>query len=186
MKNVLHFAILLILMGFFSFISKKEKKIFPKINTVSLEGTNVVLPDAVKGKFALVCVALDKQGIADLSTWVNPIYTDLLHTQRNNSVVQKDEFNLNTHFVILGEAMSQEMTKNLIDSLEAKHELDLTDKFLFASGGKQDLIDALKIKNETTSNGYLLDYKGVIVYQFVGPYSEGALNKIEAIVSETK
>jgi hypothetical protein len=186
MKKIIVGAIVFLSIGYFSFIAKKEKMIFPKVQTVSLEGKQVMLPEDLKGKYTLLCVALDQKGIKDLSTWVKPIYTDLLHTKRDNSVVQKDEFNINTHFVILGEAMSQELTKQLVDSLEAKHALDLTDKFLFASGLKQELSDALKLKNSSTANGFLLDYKGTIVYRFEGSYSEGKLNKLESILSDTK
>jgi hypothetical protein len=186
MKKILISSTVFLALGIFSFINKKEKMIFPTINTVSLEGASVSLPEALKGKYSLLFLALDQQGIKDLSTWVKPVYNDLLHTNRDNSVVQKDEFNINTHFVILGEAMPQDLTKKLVDSLEAKHALDLTDKFLFASGTKQSLADALKVKNASTANGYLLDYKGVVVYKFEGVYSEAKLNKLEAILSDTK
>src|SRR6185436_15549430 len=72
-------------------------KMFPAMEAETVEDKKVKLPDAVKGKYALLGLAYSKKSEDELNTWFQPIFQKFI--QKNKGIFESFAYDVNVYFV---------------------------------------------------------------------------------------
>src|SRR5690348_1270429 len=72
-------------------------KMFPVMDTETVEDKKVKLPDAAKGKFTLLGLAYSKKSEDELNTWFQPVFQKFI--QKSTGVFESFGYDVNVYFV---------------------------------------------------------------------------------------
>ena len=161
----------------FTFLAMQDNSVkgtmFPAMSGETLKDRKVSIPGNLKGKNALIVLAVSKAAEEDLKTWMDPL---------NDKFIAKTELLASDIHIYLipmlsgakavGAGSAQEKMKKDVDPA-------LLDHIIVYHGDVSKIKATLKMTEKKLPYIFILDNSGKIIYSTSGPYSEDKMDKIE-------
>jgi len=180
MKNFLTAIVCLVSVNFIE--AQVLGKVFPSMETETLEDKKVILPDDTKGKYTLVGLAYSKKSEDDLSSWFNPVYNKFV--RKTTGLLEGMGYDVNVYFVPMftgiNAAASGTAKKKAIKNTDPR----LFPHILFYKGELKPYKEALDFEKRDIPYFFVLDPNGNIVFATSGPYTEDKLDEAEESIED--
>lgn len=147
----------------------------PFISGVTANDQPVRLPDAVKGKYAVLCFASSKDAQKDLETWMEPVYNHYIA----KTGIMDDAFDVEVYFIPVFKGANAAMMESLKRRFRETAQQDLWPHVLFSKQDMKGILQDLKISDERVPYFFLLDKEGKIAYRTSGAYSEEKFDQLD-------
>jgi hypothetical protein len=158
-----------------SFVQAQQT--FPALNCETLSDKKVSIPQDVKGKITLVCLAMSPKAEKLLRAWNNPLYNTLIAEGMGGLMGSRM---YDAHLCLVG--MLKGMAKLGLNEAkkQSKKEIDKWqyDYFMVSNDDVKDLMKLLQISDVKEPHFFVLDANGTIKYHTQGEYSQTKLDEI--------
>jgi hypothetical protein len=152
-------------------------KMFPTMETETVDDKKVSLPGDVKGKYTLLGLAYSKKSEDELNTWFTPVYSKFL--QKAEGLMAGMGYDVNVYFVPMFTGVNAAATgtakKKALKSMDPL----LLPYILFYKGELKTYKEALDFERRDIPYFFVLDPTGKIVYATSGAYSDAKMDKVE-------
>jgi len=152
-------------------------KMFPAMETETVENKKVSLPGDVKGKYTLLGLAYSKKSEDELNTWFTPVYNKFL--QKADGLMAGMGYDVNVYFVPMFTGVNAAATgtakKKALKSMDPL----LLPYILLYKGELQTYKEALDFERRDIPYFFVLDPTGKIVFATSGAYSDAKMDKVE-------
>jgi hypothetical protein len=152
-------------------------KIFPAMETQTVEDRKVLLPDDVKGKYTLLGLAYSKKSEDELNTWFEPVYSKFV--QKASGLMAGMGYDVNVYFVPMFTGINAAATGTAKKKAAKNMDPQLLPNILFYKGELKTYKDALDFEKRDIPYFFVLDPTGKIVYATSGAFSEDKMDKVE-------
>jgi hypothetical protein len=180
MKNILITIVLLAVIN--QAQAQVIGKIFPDMETETVEDKKVKLPNDTKGKYTLLGLAYSKKSEDDLNSWFSPVY---------NKFVRKPEgllaglgYDVNVYFVPMFTGVNAAATGTAKRKAIKNIDPLILPYILFYKGELKPYKDALDFAKRDIPYFFVLDPEGKIVFATSGPFTEAKLDEAEESIED--
>jgi hypothetical protein len=171
--------IVLLSAGLFLSVTKNNAqvvgKMFPAISGEALDGKNVTLPDAAKGKYTLIGMAQSTDAEGDLQSWIDPIYQKYIAKTGLLDVAE----DINVYFIPMFTGSNLLFFDKAKKQMKETTQDDLKPNVIFYKGETGTYVKELMIDKKDTPYIFLLDATGKIVYATSGNWTEQKMDAID-------
>lgn len=172
MKNLLTATFVYL---FFSGITYSQT--FPTLRAQNLQDKDVTLPDYVKDKRAVVCIAFSVNADESLKKWIQPLYNQLI-ADGMGGLMGGNMYNANLCFV----AMLRGIAKMGMGELKSRSKKSIDPRlhslFLISDDDAEAMMKKLKITDKNEPYFFVVDEKGNILFQTWGAYSDKKMESV--------
>ncbi len=173
MKNIITFIILTL-----PLVTIAQKgTVFPDMEAENLVNDYVNIPEDITGKHTLIGVAFSKKSEADLKSWYNPVYDQLIKEPEDGGLFSFS-YDVNVYFIPMLTGAKKAAYGKVMKKVEKDVDPKLHPHILFYKGSFKTYEEALKISDKNDPYFYLLDEEGEIIYATKGAYNRNKLQKI--------
>jgi hypothetical protein len=143
---------------------------FPQIQSTTLSGQDVKLPDDVEGTITLVAVAFSQKAEKDLEAWFHPLF----------EVVMDNPFReVQVFFIPMLKGLNQNAAKQIENRMKKDIHSDWHEYIILYKGDTKDFISEAGITNTEIPYFFVLDKEGKITYVTSGPYNRKKLEDLD-------
>ena len=172
MKNLLTAAFIYLL-----FTASAYSQPFPTLRAQNLQDKDVTLPDYVKDKRAVICLAFSVKADESLKKWIQPLYNQLI-ADGMGGLMGGNMYNANLCFV----AMLRGIAKMGMGELKSRSKKSIDPRlhslFLISDDDADALMQQLKITDKNEPHFIVVNEKGNILFQTWGAYSDKKMESI--------
>ncbi len=156
-------------------------KIFPDMETITLQEQTVNLPLETSNKFTLLGLAFSNKSEDDLLTWLVPVYDKFIGDKSGTltNLFAEMTYDVNVFFVPMFTGINTPATRPAMKKALDKVDPRLHPYILFYKGKLKPYKDALSFDKRDIPYLYVLDNKGKIIYVTSGAYSGAKMDEIE-------
>ena len=171
MKKILFvFSILCGLNGF-------AQQLFPTLTCETLADKTLVIPNDVKGKRSVVCLAMSPKAEKMLRAWNNPLYTTLF-AEGMGGLMGGNMYDANLCFVGMLKGIANLGLSEAKKQSKKEVEKKLYPNFMVSDDDVNTLMKNLSISDVKEPHFFILDAEGKILYHTQGEYSEQKMNEL--------
>jgi len=158
-------------------LTSTAQQLFPTIECETLADRRLAIPKDLKGKRSVICLAMSPKAERLLRVWNHPLYNALIADGMGGLMGGK-MYNAQLCFVGMLKGIAKiglNEAKN-----KSKKEIDKTlySNFMVSEDSVSDLTKLLGIRTTSEPHFFILDDKGIIIYQTQGAYSEEKMNAL--------
>ena len=175
MRNPLFVAILVCASSALS--AQVIGKMFPAMETETVDDKKVSLPGDAKGKYTLLGLAYSKKSEDELNTWFTPVYNKFL--QKADGLMAGMGYDVNVYFVPMFTGVYAAATGTAKKKALKNMDPLLLPHILFYKGELKTYKEALDFERKDIPYFFVLDPTGKIVFATSGAFSEAKLDKVE-------
>jgi hypothetical protein len=155
-------------------------KMFPTMETQTVEDKKVSLPGDVKGKYTLLGLAYSKKSEDELNTWFQPVYSKFL--QKADGLMAGMGYDVNVYFVPMFTGVNAAATGTAKKKALKNMDPQLLPNILFYKGELKPYKEALDFERRDIPYFFVLDPTGKIVFATSGAYSDSKMDKVEEAI----
>jgi hypothetical protein len=152
-------------------------KMFPVMETETVEDKKVRLPADVKGKYTLLGLAYSKKSEDELNTWFGPVFSKFV--QKADGLMAGMGYDVNVYFVPMFTGVNAAATGTAKKKAMKNMDPQLLPYILFYKGELKTYKEALDFERRDIPYFFVLDPTGKIVYATSGAYSDEKMDKVE-------
>ena len=152
-------------------------KVFPSMDTETVDDKKVNLPLDVKGKYTLLGLAYSKKSEDELNTWLDPVFTKFV--QKASGLIEGMGYDVNVFFVPMFTGINAAAAGTAKRKALKKMDPQLFPYILFYKGELKPYKEALDFERRDIPYFFVLDPTGKIVYATSGAYSDAKMDKVE-------
>ncbi len=168
--------ILMAAMVFATYITSAQQ-VFPQLNCETLSDKTVHIPQDVKGKSTVVCLAMSPKAEKALRAWNNPMYNALV-ANGMGGLMGGRMYDANLCFVGMLKGIAKLGLNETKKQAKQEVEKKLHDNFMVSDDDVKTLMQSLKISDVKEPHFFVLDADGKIVYHTQGEYTPAKLDEI--------
>ena len=157
-------------------------KVFPMMETQTVEDKKVVLPDDVKGKYTLLGLAYSKKSEDELNSWFEPVFSKFV--QKTSGLMAGMGYDVNVYFVPMFTGINAAATGTAKKKAAKSMDPQLLPNILFYKGELKTYKEALDFEKRDIPYFFVLDPTGKIVYATSGSYTEAKMDKVEEAIEQ--
>ena len=175
---------LVVLFGFLCSLANGQvlNKIFPNMDTETVDDESVSLPNDVGGKFTLLGLAYSKKSEGDLNTWFNPVFSKFI--QKSEGLFGGFGYDVNVYFIPMFTGVKAAATGTAKKKAAKNFDPQLLPNILFYKGKLKPYKEALDFEKKDVPYFFVLNAEGKIVYATSGRYSDNKMDEIEEVLDE--
>ena len=170
----------LILICFCSTNAQVVGKLFPAMETETVDDKKVSLPTAVIGKYTLLGLAYSKKSEDELNTWFQPIFQKFI--QKNKGLFEGFGYDVNVNFIPMFTGINAAATGTAKKKALKNVDPNLLPYILFYKGELKSYKEALDFEKKDIPYFFVLDKEGRIIYATSGSYSQKKMDEIEEVL----
>src|SRR5882672_103471 len=155
-------------------------KMFPTMDTETVEDKKVRLPDDTKGKFTLLGLAYSKKSEDELITWFEPVFSKFV--QKASGLMAGMGYDVNVYFVPMFTGVNAAATGTAKKKAIKHVDPQLLPYILFYKGELKPYKEALDFERRDIPYFFVLDATGKIIYATSGAYTEEKMDQVEAVI----
>lgn len=155
-------------------------KLFPSMDTETVDDKKINLPQDVKGKYTLLGLAYSKKSEDELNTWFEPVFSKFV--QKASGLMAGMGYDVNVFFVPMFTGVNAAATGTAKRKALKSMDPQLLPYILFYKGELKPYKEALDFERRDIPYFFVLDPNGKIVYATSGPYSEDKMDKVEEAI----
>jgi len=156
----------------------QKGKQFPELSGETLDGKNITLPGAAKGKKTLIGMAYSAKAEEALNSWYQPVYDKFI---AKLGMFDKG-YDINLYFVPMYVGLKQAAYEASLKELKKSSRKDLFPYILFYKGELEPYGSSLKMDDKAEAYFFVLDEQGKIIYSTTGMYNDSKMEEIEALL----
>ncbi|CAN5315390.1 hypothetical protein BH10BAC4_BH10BAC4_25850 [soil metagenome] len=157
-------------------------KMFPAMETQTVEDKKVMLPDDVKGKYTLLGLAYSKKSEDELNSWFEPVFSKFV--QKTTGLMAGMGYDVNVYFVPMFTGINAAATGTAKKKAAKGMDPQLLPNILFYKGELKKYKEALDFEKRDIPYFFVLDPTGKIVYATSGSFSETKMDKVEEAIEQ--
>ena len=159
-------------------------KMFPSMETETVEDKKVLLPDACKGKYTLIGLAYSKKSEDELNSWFQPVFEKFI--QKTNGLLAGFAYDVNVYFVPMFTGINSAATGTAKRKALKNIDPQLLPYILFYKGELKPYKEALDFEKKDIPYFFVLDATGKIVFATSGKYTDAKMNQVEEVIEWSK
>ena len=152
-------------------------KMFPIMDTETVDNKKIKLPDSVKGKYTLLGLAYSKKSEDELNTWFQPVFEKFI--QKSKGLMSSLTYDVNVYFVPMFTGINATLTGTAKRKALKNVDPQLLPYILFYKGELKPYKEILDFEKKDIPYFFVLDTSGKIVYSTSGKYTEEKLDDVE-------
>lgn len=152
--------------------------IFPTIETETVQGKTVVIPETFLGKYTLIGIGTSKKAEEDLRTWQTPVYNKFI----KKTGLMDELYELNVAFLPLFTGASRMAKDKVVKKLRENNERLVIDHVYVYSGNREPF-KSIGVEDKAEPYFLMLDSTGKIVWSASGRFKTKYLDQIEDILT---
>ena len=180
MKLIFLFITSLLLLGTAS--AQVVGKVFPNMETQTVDDKKVNLPGDVKGKYTLLGLAYSKKSEDELNTWFEPVFSKFV--QKTTGLMAGMGYDVNVYFIPMFTGINAAATGTAKKKAAKNMDPQLLPNILFYKGELKTYKEALDFERKDIPYFFVLDPEGKIVYATSGKYTEDKMDKVEEVIEQ--
>ncbi len=180
MKYIVPFALMFIASELTS--AQVIGKMFPAMETQTVEDKKITLPDDVKGKYTLLGLAYSKKSEDELNTWFEPVFSKFV--QKGTGLMAGMGYDVNVYFIPMFTGINAAATGTAKKKAAKNMDPQLLPNILFYKGELKTYKEALDFERRDIPYFFVLDPNGKIVYATSGAFSEDKMDKVEESIDQ--
>jgi hypothetical protein len=153
------------------------QQLFPDLKCETLSDKVIHIPNDVKGKATVVCLAMSPKAEKLLRGWNNPLYNALI-ANGMGGLMGGRMYDANLCFVGMLKGIAKLGLNETKKQAKQEVEKKLYDNFMVSDDDVKELMKTLKITDVKEPHFFVLDADGKIIYHTQGAYSADKLNEI--------
>ena len=155
-------------------------KLFPTMETETVDDKKIKLPESVKGKYTLVGLAYSNKSEDELRSWFQPVYEKFI--QKSKGLMSTFAYDVNVYFIPMFTGVNAALTGTAKKKTIKNVDPQLLPYILFYKGELKRYKDALDFEKKDVPYFFVLDVDGKIVYAVSGKYNEEKMDAIEEVI----
>jgi hypothetical protein len=159
----------------FTVITSPVGKQFSLLKAETLKDQVVTLPDAVKGKSSIICLAYSQKAEKDLKTWYEPTYNKFIA----KTGLLDDVYDIHLYFIPMFTGANAAAAGSAKKQIEKDVQVDLHPHILVYRGDVDAYKASLSMDEKEKPYIYVLDAAGKVVYMTSGAFTEEKMDEIE-------
>lgn len=171
MKKILFALILLCSLTGYS------QNVFPTLTCETLADKTLVIPNDVKGKRSVVCLAMSPKAEKMLRAWNNPLYTALF-AEGMGGLMGGNMYDAHLCFVGMLRGIAKLGLAEAKKQSKKEVEKKLYPNFMVSDDDVNTFMKSLNISDVKEPHFFILDAEGKILYHTQGEYSEQKMNEL--------
>ena len=176
---VLTFSILIALPSF-----AQLGTIFPAMECQNVDGVKYSLPNGLKGKKSVLCLAYSQKAQEKLQGWVDASVHDLILRSSEQSLIPEEPYNIHAFFIAMFTGANQNFANGAEAQIKKNIDVQLHPYILLYKGELELYKSKLKMDVKDDPYVFVLDEKGKVLYITHGAYTEKAMDEIEELIAE--
>jgi hypothetical protein len=157
-------------------------KMFPTMETETVDDKKVSLPNDVKGKYTLLGLAYSKKSEDELNTWFEPVFSKFV--QKASGLMAGMGYDVNVAFVPMFTGINAAATGTAKKKALKNIDPQLLPYILFYKGELKPYKEALDFERRDIPYFFVLDPQGKIVHATSGAFSEAKMDKVEESIEQ--
>ncbi|MEJ0054593.1 MAG: hypothetical protein WDN75_02485 [Bacteroidota bacterium] len=157
-------------------------KMFPGMETQTVEDKKVSLPDDVKGKYTLLGLAYSKKSEDELNTWFEPVFSKFV--QKGSGLMAGMGYDVNVYFVPMFTGINAAATGTAKKKAAKNMDPQLLPNILFYKGELKSYKEALDFEKRDIPYFFVLDPAGKIVFATSGSFTEEKMDQVEESIEQ--
>lgn len=171
MKKILVAVLMLTVYGV------QAQQMFPDLTCETLSDKMVHIPNDVKGKATVVCLAMSPKAEKTLRGWNNPLYNALI-ANGMGGLMGSRLYDANLCFVGMLKGIAKLGLNETKKQAKQEVEKKLHNNFMVSDDDVKALMKALNITDVKEPHFFVLDAEGKITYHTQGEFSQAKLDEI--------
>jgi hypothetical protein len=159
----------------FTVITSPVGKTFPVLKAETLKDQVVTLPEAVKGKSSIICLAYSQKAEKDLKTWYEPSYNKFIA----KTGLMDDVYDIHLYFIPMFTGANAAAAGSAKKQMEKDVQVDLHPHILVYRGDVDAYKASLGMDDKEKPYIYVLDATGKVVHMTSGAFTEEKMDEIE-------
>lgn len=155
-------------------------KIFPDMETETVDDKKVSLPADTKGKYTLLGLAYSKKSEDELNSWFQPVFQKFI--QKNKGLFEGFGYDVNVYFVPMFTGVNAAATGTAKRKAAKNIDPQLLPYILFYKGELKTYKEALDFERKDIPYFFVLDPDGKIIYATTGKYTSKKLDEVEEVL----
>lgn len=152
-------------------------KVFPDMETETVEDRKVKLPGDAKGKYTLIGLAYSKKSEDELNSWFQPVFEKFI--QKTTGILSSFSYDVNVYFVPMFTGVNAAATGTAKRKALKNIDPQLLPYVLFYKGELKPYKEALDFEKKDVPYFFVLDPEGKILFSTSGKYSPAKMDQIE-------
>jgi hypothetical protein len=180
MKKLILFVVMMV--AVFTVDAQVVGKMFPAMETETVDDKKVALPTDVKGKYTLLGLAYSKKSEDELNTWFEPVFSKFV--QKASGLMAGMGYDVNVYFVPMFTGVNAAATGTAKKKALKNMDPQLLPYILFYKGELKPYKEALDFERRDIPYFFVLDPQGKIVHATSGAFSEAKMDKVEDSIEQ--
>ncbi|MES2559329.1 MAG: hypothetical protein V4590_06290 [Bacteroidota bacterium] len=168
---------LLLVCILFYCLQSHAQQVFPTLTCETLADKKLVIPNDVKGKRSVVCLAMSPKAEKMLRVWNSPLYTALF-AEGMGGLMGGRMYDANLCFVGMLKGIAKLGLVEAKKQSKKEVEKKLYPNFMVSDDDVNTLMKNLKITDVKEPHFFVLDAEGRVIYHTQGEYSEQKMNEL--------
>ena len=158
-------------------VNTYAQAVFPILTCETLADKTLVIPNDVKGKRSVICLAMSPKAEKMLRAWNNPLYTALF-AEGMGGLMGTRMYDANLCFVGMLKGIAKLGLSEAKKQSKKEVEKKLYPHFMVSDDDVNTLMKTLNITDSKEPHFFILDADGKIRYHSQGEYSEQKMNAL--------
>ena len=155
-------------------------KVFPNMDTETVEDKKVSLPGDTKGKYTLLGLAYSKKSEEELNSWFQPVFQKFI--QKNKGLFEGFGYDVNVYFVPMFTGVNAAATGTAKRKAIKNIDPQLLPYILFYKGELKTYKEALDFERKDIPYFFVLDPDGKIIFATTGKYTTKKMDDVEEVL----
>ena len=158
--------------------------VFPPMECQNVDGVKHSLPNGLKGKKSVLCLAYSQKAQEKLQGWVDASVHDLILRSTEQSLIPEEPYNIHAFFIAMFTGANQNFANGAEAQIKKNIDVQLHPYILLYKGELEVYKTKLKMDVKDDPYVFVLDEKGKVIYATHGAYTEKAMDEIEELIAE--
>ncbi|MCV9387078.1 mitochondrial ATPase complex subunit ATP10 [Reichenbachiella ulvae] len=148
---------------------------FPDMETESLTHNIISIPEDIKGKYSLLCLAYSKKAEEDLTHWFSPIYNHFISEPQD---LFSFNYDINAFFIPMFTGAKRPAYKKVMKKVQETVDPRIQPHVLFYEGTLVEYRTKLEFDDAKRPYFYVVDPEGKIIHATSGEYTDRKMQEI--------
>ncbi len=167
-----------LLLYFVCILSNIFSQTVPAIKGETIDNKNISIPDDLKGKYSLICIASSMNSQKDLEGWLDPVYQKYIA----KTGLMDDMYDVNVYFIPVLTGTNLSFATSMKKKFKENAQEDLRPHVLFCTENGKEVLSALNINNTDVPYFFLLNKDSNIIFRTSGRFTEEKFDAIDDLI----
>jgi len=158
--------------------------VFPPMECQNVDGVKHSLPNGLKGKKSVLCLAYSQKAQEKLQGWIDASVHNLILRSSEQSLIPEEPYDIHAFFVAMLTGANQNLANAAEGQIKKNIDVQLHPYILLYKGELEPFKTKLKMDAKDDPYVFVLDEKGKVLYATHGSYTDKAMDEIEELIAE--